>query len=824
MCLTCTLINPFAGDWLHESASARILNESDLPGGDAGDEPEQAVQLVAGDTFHGSIGALGDWDWFRVEYEAGVTYSVTLTPGTLTDPYIHLYDETGTQIQVIDYFFEGGTEYFTFTATESGTGYIVADSYYNTAEGMETGFVDTGTYTLYVTIGGPMIEPSTNPLEAITWNYTAPSIINVYFAPGNVTFDDGLRDPQLTGEWDAVEMEQARRAFDRFEAVANVTFTFVTDPNEADFFMVESSAATTGGAVGYWGVGGGEVTLDGSSHVVDGWGVLFNTDATWTHERIQPGSFGFFALIHEIGHGLGLAHPHDSGGGSRIMNGVTAPFHSLGEFDLNQGINTMMSYNPTWDTAPHGPSTFFAYGFAGTPMAFDIAVLQEKYGANLSTNTGDETYVLPDTNGSGTFYSAIWDAGGDDTIRHNGNTAAVIDLRAAPLTYAPNGGGYVSFVAGIHGGFTIAAGVVIEAASGGAGDDTITGNEWANTLLGNRGHDSLSGGDGDDTLDGGWHNDCLSGDGGNDLLSGGAGFDTLDGGDGDDSLSGGEQADILLGAAGNDTLAGDDGNDRLFGGSGSDRLQGGEGADLLLGGIGNDTLEGGLDGDRLFGGADNDLLHGGEADDFLSGGTANDTLFGEGGNDTLTGDAGFDVLRGGDGNDSLSGDAQADNLFGDFGNDTLDGGAGFDRLFAGAGNDLLLGGDGPDALFAGAGNDTLVGGDGDDRLSGGSGFDRLEGGAGDDELWGNFNWDIFVFGDGHGQDTIRDFDALNPWERIDLSGITGLAGFDDYDAFAASSGAVTTTGGGVLLATGGGNSILLWGVDMADLDTSDFIF
>jgi serralysin len=806
MCFTCTFINPFAGDWLHDSASARILNESDLPGGDAGDGPEQAVQLFPGDTFHGSIGALGDWDWFRVEYEAGVTYSITMTPGTLTDPFIHLYDETGTQIQVIDNFFEGGTEYFTFTATASGTGYIVADSYFNTSDGRETGFVDTGTYTLHVTIGEPVIVPSTNPLDAITWNYTAPSLINVYFAPGGVVFDDGFETEHLTGDWDEVERLQARRAFDRFEAVANVTFNVVTDPNEADFFLVESSATATGSAVGYWGVGGGEVTLDGTSHALDGWGVLFNTDATWTHERIQPGSFGFFALMHEIGHGLGLAHPHDSGGGSRIMNGVTEPFNSFGEFDLNQGINTMMSYNPAWDTAPHGGSTFFAYGFAGTPMAFDIAVLQEKYGANLSTNTGDETYVLPDTNGSGTFYAAIWDAGGDDTIRHAGSTAAVIDLRAAPLTYAPNGGGYVSYVAGIHGGFTIAAGVVIENASGGSGDDLITGNEWANRLLGNRGHDSLSGGDGDDTLDGGWHNDSLSGDGGDDLLIGGAGFDTLDGGEGNDTLAGGHGNDSLSGGAGDDSLDGGDRHDRLSGGDGQDTLIGGAGFDVLRGEDGHDSLSGGAGNDRLWGGTGDDTLEGGEGEDRLFGGWDRDLLFGG---------AGDDRLDGGLQNDTLSGDA---------GNDTLIGGNGFDSLDGGEGNDSLSGGHGNDTLEGGAGDDLLDGGARHDRLSGGEGQDTLIGGAGNDRLTGGADQDVFIFADGHGRDTITDFDAVGAGDRIDLSGITGLAGFDDYDAFAATSGAVTVTGSGVLLATGGGNSILLWGVQLADLDTSDFIF
>ena len=607
MCLTCAIFNPFAGDWLHDRASARVLNESDLPGGDAADGPAEAVQLFAGDSFNGSLGVQGDWDWFRVDYEAGVTYTVTLTPGTLVDPFIHIYDAEGALLQVVDIGFEGVTETFTFTPETSGSGYLVADSYYNTDEGRDTGFVDTGTYTLSLTLGAPPPPaPSTDPLEAITWGYTAPSVVNVYFVPGEVIFDDRIRNPQLTGGWDAVEEQQARLAFATIEAVANVTFTFVTDAAEADFFMVESTDPDS--AVGYWGVGGGPITLDGTSYNLDGWGVLYNGDEAWTHERIQQGGFGFYALIHEIGHGMGLAHPHDIGGGSRVMNGVTEPFDSLGEFDLNQGINTMMSYNPGWDTAPHGPSTFFAYGFAGTPMAFDIAVLQQKYGANLSTNTGHQTYVLPDSNGSGTFYSAIWDAGGIDMIRHNGSTAAVIDLRAAPLAYMENGGGFVSHATGIHGGFTIAAGVVIENAIGGAGDDTITGNDANNRMPGGAGDDSLEGGAGRDRLMGEMGDDRLFGQDGHDTLAGGYGLDLLHGGTGDDHLDGGKLADRLFGEAGNDTMLGGGGHDRMRGGAGDDWLDGGNGNDRLQGGAGEDTLEGGAGKDRLWGNAPADVF------------------------------------------------------------------------------------------------------------------------------------------------------------------------------------------------------------------------
>lgn len=68
-----------------------------------------------------------------------------------------------------------------------------------------------------------------------------------------------------------------------------------------------------------------------------------------------------------------------------------------------------------------------------------------------------------------------------------------------------------------------------------------------------------------------------------------------------------------------------------------------------------------------------------------------------------------------------------------------------------------------------------------------------------------------------------DFNALNALEKIDLSGITALGVYADYDALNAS-GAVTTSSGGVLIDTGDGNSILLAGVSLTDLDNTDFIF
>ena len=65
-------------------------------------------------------------------------------------------------------------------------------------------------------------------------------------------------------------------------------------------------------------------------------------------------------------HGLGLAHPHDNGGGSLIFPGVTDAFGSYGDYNLNQEIYTIMSYNagfpeqfgPTSDTVGNA----YSYG------------------------------------------------------------------------------------------------------------------------------------------------------------------------------------------------------------------------------------------------------------------------------------------------------------------------------------------------------------------------------------------------------------------------------------------------------------------------------
>ena len=113
--------------------------------------------------------------------------------------------------------------------------------------------------------------------------------------------------------------------------------------------------------------------------------------------------------------------------------------------------------------------------------------------------------------------------------------------------------------------------------------------------------------------------------------------------------------------------------------------------------------------------------------------------------------------------------------------------------------------------------DTYTGTDGDDTLEGGAGDDTLTGGAGDDTLTGGEGRDIFVFGAGDGDDTITDF--TDRTDLIDLSAFAGIAGFDDLTI------SDNDDGNSVIdLSDHGGGTIMLTGVETADLDRGYFVF
>ena len=295
---------------------------------------------------------------------------------------------------------------------------------------------------------------------------------------------------------------------------------------------------------------------------------------------------GSWLEFHELLHGLGLEHPHTAIHGTGVFPGVTVNAgNDLGDYGLNNSLNTLMSY-------AFLPG-FQAAEFDG-PMAMDIAALQLLYGVNSSTGAGDDVYVVARDK-----FKAIWDTAGVDWLVAGTDNGSVLDLRPATLALGDSAGGWLSTAVGFIGGYSIAHGVEIENARGGAGADILVGNNLINRL---------EGGEGNDTY---YTNDAR------DIIVDTGGFDTLYSyantnlgwGNGIERIyllgpakigAGNELNNIIIakndngvklwGYWGDDAIAGGGGNDIIYGGSGNDTLIGNVGADVLVGGVGSDKF------------------------------------------------------------------------------------------------------------------------------------------------------------------------------------------------------------------------------------------
>jgi serralysin len=592
------------------------------------------------------------------------------------------------------------------------------------------------------------------------------NVIYYYFAQEGEIFVDNAADPlNLTTTMVAKGMAAwEKKAFDlalnEYEKVADVVYVEIQDRFAADIVVVTyvgTPGPFTPSVLGR--MSPPDTASEGQTEFNAG-------DGRWNQQDLAPGGFFFGTLIHELGHGHGMSHPHDVGGGrASVMRGVeedgTANY-TLGDFDLNQSVYTMMSYMDGWQTSPYGmTSSTDGYGFIGSLMAFDIAVIQDKYGVNEEWATGNDTYVLRDENVTAQFdangnitreataYKSIWDGGGLDQIVYNGTRDATIDLRPATLKYEHGGGGWMSYANGIHGGFTIANAVTIENASGGGGNDTLIGNDVANKLHGNGG------------------NDTIKGNGGNDTLDGGAGIDNLQGGTGNDTY--------WVDTGDTVTELADEGLDYVWARS-------------------SFVLAAGSHVEQL-----------GTADWRL---TTALNLTGNEFNNTITGNNGVNQLRGGGGNDRLKGLDGNDMLEGGTGTDTMDGGAGNDTFYVDTGDTVVEAvGGGLDyvwarnsfVLTAGAEVEilgtvdyrltdalNLTGNEFNNSITGNNGANVITGGGGADNLKGLEGADVFRYvatSDSAGSAVDRILDFVSGTDKIDLSAIDAIAGTAANDAF-----------------------------------------
>ena len=205
-----------------------------------------------------------------------------------------------------------------------------------------------------------------------------------------------------------------------------------------------------------------------------------------------------YALIHEIGHTLGLEHPFENNDGD-VVDGITDPWESLFPED------TVMAYrtpsNQLW------PNDF---------TANDNAALIALWGREATTDTKESGLTPRLLNNS--------------SNRFKGTTQA-------------------DWIIGNRGNDTIRAGEGADYIEGGLGDDHLLGNSGVDRINGDGGDDVILGGKGNDNLTGNAGDDYINGDLGDDIIYGGGGSDTIAGGDGADKLYGDSGQNVFSNSA-----------------------------------------------------------------------------------------------------------------------------------------------------------------------------------------------------------------------------------------------------------------------------------
>jgi len=291
----------------------------------------------------------------------------------------------------------------------------------------------------------------------------------------------------------------ARKIFAMFASVANLDLVEI---HESEFDHADLRLASSTISAAAWSYYPSSSPSGG-----DAW---FRASATWLND-MRAGSYGFFVVMHEIGHTLGLKHGHEEGVfGPKPWTRDSMEF-SIMSYRSYVGAGGAYLENEQW-------------GYAQSLMMDDIAALQYMYGAEYTTHAGNTVYrwspatgeafingVGQGAPGANRVLTTVWDGGGRDTYDFSNYSAnLVVDLRPgawtrlsltqlAELGYGHPARGNIANSL-LHQGDPRS---LIQNAIGGSGNDRIFGNLANNALVGGKGNDRLYGLEGCDTLTGG---------------------------------------------------------------------------------------------------------------------------------------------------------------------------------------------------------------------------------------------------------------------------------------------------------------------------------
>ena len=293
------------------------------------------------------------------------------------------------------------------------------------------------TYTGDITA---LVHPTGNPLTdalivgskwgtgaagtAATVTFSFPDAIDKFDVRGGVAGNYNPAEPTEGGyaaylqgfvAFGAAEQAAARQVLASWAAVA-------------DLQLFEVPATTVDAGVlrfGYTG-GLGESTYAVSAFPQDfaGAGDTWMNKAFLFPEGWAAGTQNFLTLLHEVGHAIGLKHPHDTGmDGTPGWPSTPAVLPKTGDDTLTDFStqDMVMAYNDI----PGQGAPLQADFAPTTPMKVDIDAIQYLYGPNLAYNAGNTVYTFASTE---RYNQTIWDGGGNDTIVVDGADDAGISL------------------------------------------------------------------------------------------------------------------------------------------------------------------------------------------------------------------------------------------------------------------------------------------------------------------------------------------------------------------------------------------------------------
>jgi len=460
----------------------------------------------------------------------------------------------------------------------------------------------------------------------------------------------------------ASDINQVTSILNYVSSIIDLTFTYTASSSANLKFGYENT--TLAGYANY--------PYDGSVKVI--------VDDSGVGNLNEPGNTYFATLIHELGHALGLKHPHDG-------------YPTLPE-NLDNDYASIMSYDKFWFGGSEFSRSFRGQSF----QEIDVKALIETYGENLSGALGEfsfrfstsEAFSYSSSGAVINIYSPFYLYDSKHSVQLDfanltySSAKLSVDLSRGLVHYAPTLGlqwctyDYNTKETSEWEHSDANQNIANTKIFSGTYISKIIGTQFSDTFIGDTSNTSIFGGAGNDTINGGAGNDTLVGGSGNDSLTGGLGVDLINVDSGTDTVTD-------LGQGGDDILTVSEGSSAKVtihsawkasagtsnaGKNSHSNVQittSGLAVDLSLASV---TISGSANqgytitnigtGTRLVGSAAADSLSGGYGDDTLIGGAGNDTLAGGAGNDTIEGGNGNDSITGGIGNDAITGGVGTD--------------------------------------------------------------------------------------------------------------------------------------------------------------------